>query len=72
MHALLTRLIAHPDQRPTARGITPGYLATLVRASSRVHAAPACHRGTLVPGTCLGRFHLLAHLGVTPTPGARS
>jgi len=40
MHALLTRLAAHRGQQPTERGITPGYLAALLRASRPVSAAP--------------------------------
>jgi len=40
MHALLSRLAAHRGSQPTARGITPGYLAELLRASGPVPAAP--------------------------------
>jgi LuxR family maltose regulon positive regulatory protein len=49
MHALLTQLAAHRDQQPTARGIGPGYLEALVRASCPAHAAPPSGRVTAPP-----------------------
>jgi LuxR family transcriptional regulator, maltose regulon positive regulatory protein len=49
MHALLTQLAAHRGQRTTARGITPGYLAALVRASRPRPAAPRPGRATAAP-----------------------
>jgi len=44
MHALLTQLAAHRSQQPAARGITPGYLAALVRAPRPAQAAPPSGR----------------------------
>jgi LuxR family maltose regulon positive regulatory protein len=41
MHAVLTQLAAHRGQQPSEHGITPGYLATLIRACSPAPAAPA-------------------------------
>jgi LuxR family transcriptional regulator, maltose regulon positive regulatory protein len=49
MHALLSRLAAHRGPQPTARGITPGYLAALLRASSPVPAAPPPARAASAP-----------------------
>jgi LuxR family maltose regulon positive regulatory protein len=40
MHALLTQLAAHRGQQPTAHGVTPRYLAALLRASRPVPAPP--------------------------------
>jgi len=51
MHALLTQLTARRGPPPTARGITPGYLAALLRACRPVPAAPPPARaGTAPPG----------------------
>ena len=44
MHALLGQLAARRDQQPAARGITPGYLAALLRASRPTPAAPPSGR----------------------------
>jgi LuxR family maltose regulon positive regulatory protein len=44
MYALLTQLAAHRGQQPAARGIAPGYLAVLVRASRPGPAAPRLGR----------------------------
>jgi len=49
MHALLTQLAGHRGQQPAARGITPGYLAALVRASRRAPAAPPSGRAAAAP-----------------------
>jgi LuxR family maltose regulon positive regulatory protein len=51
MRALLTQLAVHRDQQPTARGITPGYLAGLLCASRPVPAAPPpAHMAATAPG----------------------
>jgi LuxR family maltose regulon positive regulatory protein len=52
MHALLSQLAARRDQQPAARGITPGYLAALLRASRPTPAAPPSGRAaaTAPPG----------------------
>jgi LuxR family maltose regulon positive regulatory protein len=50
MHALLTELAAHRGQQPTARGITPGYLAALLRACRPVPAPPLGRAGPTPPG----------------------
>ena len=49
MHALLTQLAGHRGQQPAARGITPGYLAALARASRRAPAAPPSGRAAAAP-----------------------
>ncbi len=49
MHALLTQLAAHRDQQPAAPGITPGYLAALLRASRPAPAAPPSGRAAAAP-----------------------
>jgi LuxR family maltose regulon positive regulatory protein len=49
MHALLTRLAAHRAQQPTARGITPGYPAALLRAARPAPAAPPPARAAPAP-----------------------
>jgi LuxR family maltose regulon positive regulatory protein len=48
MHAVLTQLAAHRG-RPTARSITPGYLAAVLRASRPASAAPAPVRAAVAP-----------------------
>jgi LuxR family maltose regulon positive regulatory protein len=50
MHALLTELAAHRGQQPTARGITPGYLAALLRACRPVPAPLPARAGPTPPG----------------------
>jgi LuxR family maltose regulon positive regulatory protein len=50
MHALLIQLAAHRGQQPAARGITPGYLAALVRASRLGPAAPPGRVAAAPPG----------------------
>jgi LuxR family maltose regulon positive regulatory protein len=50
MHALLTQLAARRGQRPTARRISSGYLATLLRACRPVPAAPPPGRAAAPPG----------------------
>jgi len=49
MHALLTHLAAHRGQQPTARRITPGYLAALLRACRPAPAAPPPARAAAAP-----------------------
>jgi LuxR family maltose regulon positive regulatory protein len=49
MHALLTQLAAHRGQQPAARGILPGYLAALLRASRPAPAAPQPARAAATP-----------------------
>jgi len=57
MHALLAGLAAHRGRPPAARGVLPGYLATLLRASRPAPAAPppvpagAASRGLAEPLT---------------------
>src|SRR5262249_23124492 len=49
MHALLTQDAAHRGQQPTARGITPGYLAALLRACRPVPRGPLPARARPAP-----------------------
>jgi len=49
MHALLTRLAGHRGQEPTARGITPGYLAALLRACRPLPSVPPRARAAPAP-----------------------
>jgi LuxR family maltose regulon positive regulatory protein len=50
MHALLSRLAAHRGPQQTARGITPRYLAALLRASGPVPVAPPARAASAPPG----------------------
>ena len=49
LHALLTQLAAHRDHQPTARRITPGNMAALLRASRPVPPAPRPARAAAAP-----------------------
>jgi LuxR family maltose regulon positive regulatory protein len=49
MHALLTQLTAHRGPPPTARRISPAYLAALLRACRPVPAAPPSGRPAAAP-----------------------